>query len=176
MLYYGKASMRRNINKKGFTLIELLVVIAIIALLASIVLVALGGARSKARDATRRATVTEIGKALELYYADNGSYPNSGNTWAGVNECWGSTNNALSGANGYIPGLAPTYIATLPVDPLGDTSCGHQYIYNSNGTDYFFMAYGTVENCSNMANDSMHRPLAPTECDYAIYTPGASQY
>jgi len=61
-------------KNRGFTLIELLVVIAIIGILASIVLVSLGGARSKARDAQRQSDMRQVVSAQEMYYGDNSGY------------------------------------------------------------------------------------------------------
>jgi|AP95_1055475.scaffolds.fasta_scaffold00456_1 prepilin-type N-terminal cleavage/methylation domain-containing protein len=59
-------------KQKGFTLIELLVVIAVIGMLASIILVSLGPARARARDARRISDVRQMSLALETEAADNG--------------------------------------------------------------------------------------------------------
>ncbi|KKU52195.1 MAG: hypothetical protein A3H69_03100 [Candidatus Sungbacteria bacterium RIFCSPLOWO2_02_FULL_47_9] len=88
----------RKESKKGFTLIELLVVIAIIGILASIVLASLNTARRKSRDARRIADIKQIQLALELYFDAAGEYPN------------------------VIGDLAPTYIPSVPTDPVTSTS------------------------------------------------------
>ncbi len=70
---------RFNITKEsgaGFTLIEMLVVVAIVGLLSSTILVGLGTARSKARDARRIADLRQVQTGLENYYVEhNQSYP-----------------------------------------------------------------------------------------------------
>lgn len=125
-------------NKRGFTLIELLVVIAIIGVLSSVVLSSLNSARQKARDAQRVSNLTEVRTALEMYYHDNGSYPNSGVATWGRTEC--SLYSDPLVANDVIPGLVPVYISSFPSDPSMDkansTSC---YIYKSTGTDYILL-------------------------------------
>lgn len=124
---------------RGFTLIELLVVIAIIGILASIVLAAVNSARQKSRDATRVATLQEFQKALEAYNIDHNAYPVSvGSTWA--SQCtWWPTGGLP--ANSVIPGLVPTYMPVMPVDP-GMTQPGiNCYLYASDGIDYKLMDY-----------------------------------
>lgn len=60
-------------NNKGFTLIEMLVVIAIIGLLSSVVLVALGPSRTKAKDARIISDLNQV-KVLEETLFSNGKY------------------------------------------------------------------------------------------------------
>jgi len=130
----------RNIykNKKGFTLIELLVVIAIIGVLSSVVLTSLNSARAKGRDAKRKVEMTSLQTALELYRLDNDAYPSSGSSWRGAVSYGGYG----TGSTGYIPGLVPTYIAALPLDPKGTLD---GYLYLSDGINYKLLSHVSPE-------------------------------
>ncbi|MFH0828938.1 MAG: type II secretion system protein [Candidatus Kerfeldbacteria bacterium] len=63
-----------NNQKKGFTLIELLVVIAIIGILSTIGLVALNGARGKARDTQRISAIRQYALSMQSYGDSTNTY------------------------------------------------------------------------------------------------------
>jgi type II secretion system protein G len=110
-------------KSKGFTLIELLVVIAIIGILATIVLVSLNTARSKARDTRRVGDIRQVALALEMYNDANGSYPAA----AVANNCttgyWTTMSTAVSGGG---------FMTAVPTDP---TNTGvYVYMYGANAT------------------------------------------
>jgi len=111
-------------KKKGFTLIEMLIVITIIALLASMILVGMGGARAKARDSRRIADLHNVQNALELYYAKNGNYP------VGTyndSTSWDAFRTTLTGA-----GIG---VNQVPKDPLINNTT-YYYRYGGTATDY----------------------------------------
>ncbi len=114
-------------KNKAFTLIELLVVIAIIGLLSSVIMASLNSARKKGRDARRLQDIQAIQKALELYYDDNGYYPNIG---------WSDAQYYSSSWNTLASRLSP-YLNTLPKDPLNqritDIIDSYTYSYYSSG-------------------------------------------
>jgi len=115
--------------KRGFTLIELLVVVAIIGMLSSVVLASLNTARGNARDARRQQDLKQIQTALELYYNDNNAYP--GETWCDSSQGSGGSSCPLGGSDWtassqIYQALVPTYIQSLPADPLNTGN----YYYN----------------------------------------------
>jgi prepilin-type N-terminal cleavage/methylation domain-containing protein len=130
-------------HKRGFTLIELLIVVAIIGILASVIMVSLGGARGKARDSKRISDVKSIQLALANYYNDYGFFPYD------IYKTNGTAGQPSLG-------LSPTYLAKVPTDPYTNTdpsTCASSY--SSNGCySYVAMDVGASDglNCNNVAN------------------------
>jgi len=156
----------RNKNWKtgtttGFTLIELIVVMAIIALTLSTLFNLFNGVESKSRDVRRRADMIQIQTALELYKQDFGTYP--------ANIARDSvTYPTPTGANSYIPGLAPTYIKELPKDPSGlnyfdpnGNLFGYVYGSDSTGTNYVFFIHILPESYPTQGQN-FYDPIRPT--------------
>ena len=121
--------------KAGFTLIEILIVIALIAILATIVVVAINPGKrfTEANNTARRAHLVSMVNAIGLRIIDNkGVYADTGCTDIPN----APTMIASTGGYDLAACLVPDHIGVLPTDPTGGTTGGTCTPSWTNETNY----------------------------------------
>ncbi|KKQ90327.1 MAG: general secretion pathway protein G [Berkelbacteria bacterium GW2011_GWA2_38_9] len=142
---------------RAFTIVELLVVVTIIGILAAAVSVSVLSFRGRSRDSRRAADFSTIEKTLAAYYTDHFEYPGETDSLNNNIVCDSSygadfntgcppDGNASSSPLGQwykdstlYSSLSPTYISTLPVDPLNDTFYYYRYEPSKNPARQCFL-------------------------------------
>lgn len=133
--------------RRGFTLIELLLVIGIIAILASIVIVAINPTKQlgDARDAQRRSDVNTILSAVYQYAIDHdGSLPAAIPTGTALEICATDSTDCDNAID--LDTLTGSYLVRIPRDPQAATSTGTNYwIVQGAGSRITVSAPGTEQ-------------------------------
>ena len=169
-------------KNNGFTLVELIVVIGILSVLALASLVAINPVAQfqKANDARRKADLSQIQKALESYYQDNGKYPLSSVTspFYRITVPGVPTTITINWGTQWQP-----YMNLVPKDP----SVSKNYVYYSTGQSYYLYASldrgsGDPQACQGMVNgecqsiqtNAITAKSCGNYCNFAISSPNVS--
>ena len=145
-LKFLSSDKRQSTYLTGFTLVELLVVATIIIILTVTVVVNLDKARTKSRDTQRKADISSIAAAVEMYKAENKVYPVKGT----IDTSYVVVSTSTLGE------LVP-YLPVFPVDPVNRAADFYEYKYLGDAGQYKVKAKAetikptATETCSSEA-------------------------
>lgn len=151
--------------KKGVTLIELLVVLMLISVFSAVFISYLSKQSLKGRDAKRKAQISLIRSALEIYRNNNDIYPpdngsgsiNGCGTLASPTTCsWGTSWSQTNAQGSNI-----VYMKELPDDPKKNDGWHYSYKRNATSSQKYYL-------CSKLENT--------IDADYLSSAPDCSSY
>ena len=169
-------------NTRSFTLIELLIVIATLALLMSIVIIAINPSEmlKKSRDTKRISSIKALNNALSIFQATRSnasmgtanivyvSTPDSSSTCANLGlptlpsgytyQCSTTTNYRKTDGTGWVPVNFDSLdigspISSLPIDPTNTTSTGLYFTYVTGGSWELTTQFESSSYSDQSAND-----------------------
>lgn len=170
--------LKTKTKQKGFTIVELLIVIVVIGILAAITIVAYNGIQARANDARTRSAVSQIEKAIQLFYLNTGKPPIGGTTSTGAvvnNTCPGS-----SFADGFVGKgisactlenllisdnqISSTFIPSLPPNKFYGATAGYAFMFYQCGAvaNNRYSLYWYLESPSSQ--DTASRNAVSAEC------------
>ncbi|MEX0933789.1 MAG: hypothetical protein WD003_00820 [Candidatus Paceibacterota bacterium] len=152
-------------HNKGASLLEIFLIGALLSFLVALISFFPGGSQDPLRDEIRLSDIQTLTRALEVYHNENKNYPSTNGQWWGVCDAYGK--HPRSGANGWVPNIAPRYLPELPIDPapIKDYGC---YLYRSDGVDYKLLVHHTIESL-NTCPQNTPAPAIPK--DHPYYDP-----
>lgn len=160
----------------GFTLLELMVVIAVIGILVTIASGSFVSSQIKSRDARRKSDLSNISKALELYYNDHGRYPPAS---AGrIAGCATDSESPCSWGQEFADENNTVYMDTLPREHKD----GFNYVYVSSADGTMYQLFARLENVNDRitdfdgdgVSDEYAVSCGDENCNFAITSPNTS--
>lgn len=143
-------------SKNGFTLIELLVTVFIIGVIAMLVVINTVQIRKKSRDTKRKADISDVANAIEMYYSSKHQFPGR--------ECALLDLDGLGDINN-----PSSFLSRPPYDPLckNQNECeedvsNYKYMKTENG---HYCIFTHLENKNDSDIKDVNNSFCATSCN-----------